>query len=105
MRLHLSRISPLRSSSLQIRAHSSGLDALASGMHHYVSRERRLVGIGDAGEVIDLARQCALVQPFHIAIDKNVNRALDEYLDKIGEPPLQFVAGPRGRERWRRRAR
>lgn len=41
---------------------------------------RPFVGIGDPCEVLQLAAQRPLVEPFRIALDQNVERAVHEYL-------------------------
>ena len=62
-------------------------------VHHDVGIERRLVGIGNPREIAHLARQRVLVETLHVARCENLDRAIDEHFDEIGDLPLHLVAG------------
>ena len=58
------------------------LDRLAIRFDQDVRRQRRLVRIGDAGEVLDFAAKRFCVQAFAVALDELVDRAADVDLDE-----------------------
>src|SRR5919112_1691620 len=50
----------------------------------------RLVGVGDAGELFDLARECLLVEALHVPLGADLQRGVDEDLD--GPLPVSELA-------------
>ena len=64
-------------------------------------RERLLVGVGDAGEALDLARARALVEALHVAPLALLDRGAHEHLDEaLAHPGARLVArSPVGRDR------
>ena len=52
------------------------------GIEHELGVERRLVRIGDARELLDLAREGLLVEALHVALGADLDRGLDEHLDE-----------------------
>src|SRR5438552_9061435 len=54
--------------------------------------ERLLVGVGDPGELGDLARQGPAVQPLGVAANAFVERGFDVYLDERADLPPHLVA-------------
>ena len=69
---------------LEQRDHALGtfVDRLAIGVNLEVRRRGRLVRIGDAGEVRDLAGECLLVQAFDVAFGDGLERRVDEDLEE-----------------------
>src|SRR5579883_2378021 len=59
------------------------LRCFAGGVDGQLGRKRRLVRIGDAGEIGDLAVQSFAVQALHIALDQLFERALHMNFEKI----------------------
>ena len=57
--------------------------ALVRRVEDHVGRLRRLVGLVDAGEILDLAGERALVQALRVARDDGLERRLDENLDEL----------------------
>src|SRR6266540_145928 len=58
------------------------VDRLAARVHRDLRRHRRLVGIRDAGEILDLAAQRLRVQTLFVSADQFVDRAFHEDLDE-----------------------
>ena len=67
--------------------------------------ERRLVGIGDAGELGDLAGPGLRVQALHVARLAVFERGRDVDLDEVVDPAAHLVAHRRGTARSRRSPR
>src|SRR5213593_2138703 len=67
-------------------------DDLALRVDRQLRPERLLVGVGDPGELGDLARQGPAVQPLGVAANAFVERGFDVYLDERADLPPHLVA-------------
>src|SRR5438034_11381487 len=66
---------------------------LALRLHDQLGPQRRLVRIGDPGEVLDLAGQRLLVESLDVAPDTLLDRAADVDLGKAADLGAGRVAG------------
>src|SRR5262245_4616262 len=58
------------------------MDWLGIGPDDQIGVARRLVGIGDAREVLDLSSERALVESFDVALDQRLETWIHEHLDE-----------------------
>ena len=65
-----------------------------------------LVGVGDAGKVLDLPGKCFSVHPFHVPLGAHLHRALDVDLDELADlsarlgSPLPVGGDKRAEDRY-----
>src|ERR1700722_19077887 len=79
---------------------SQGLGRVPSGIERQLRRLRRVIRLIDAGEILALSRQRALVQALRIAGDDGLERRLNEDLEELAlgrrvayEPPFGLARG------------
>ena len=80
------------------------LGRVASGIECQLRRLGRFIGLVHAGEILDLARQRALVQALRIAGDDGLERRLNEDLEELALRRRVAYEPPFGLERRNERA-
>src|SRR5215217_4940645 len=67
------------------------LRRLLGGLEDEVGGVRRLVGVGDAGELLYLPCKSLLVEAFHVPLGTDFQRSIDEDLDEVHDPAPHLV--------------
>src|SRR5829696_1162657 len=84
---------PEVSEELQLLYHPLGAlsGRLLVGLENQVWGVGRFVGVGDTGELFDLARESLLVEALHVPIRAHLQRGVDEDLDEVHDPAPYLV--------------
>src|SRR5918997_7055853 len=68
------------------------LGLLLVGLEDEVGGGGRLVGVGDAGELLDLPGESLLVEALDVPLGANLERGIDEDLDEVDDPAPHLIA-------------